>query len=516
VYRTWLIPYLEGTLDAGQRRQLEACLAEDPRLAAELEALRRTEPRLRQAALHLRQTEAVARPAPLWPRLRERLDARPARSARGPIFWGLGGLCTAGAVVLAALALRPAASPPQHKTLMAAGGRRAAPVLMSHRDNARGTPTAARLRKHAARVAAVKRAAQPHMAARPQAGPQPKVAARPQAAKPLPVAPPFAPPLPRARVAQKLPMPITPPFQMAKREPRLDHAPLSLHDLPPAPTHSPPPLTAALPPDASLPTPAPVKMHTLKVAPRARKAAAVQAHGGLLSLNRTRMQAARRPSEGVGRADRLEANNGLLAAAPPAAGPRGAFAGGGAGGGYPGEGGGGTADNAPAGQPSAAQAPPQMQAMVGAATEADISPATLRQRLVRTVTPPLYGTPEGAQELQRLLEAARQAGTLDELATQWEQGPIVVGSGTAAQEAVATRLRAAIYEAGGDLERSLAERRAAVLLATAAGEDWFELAQTEARLSNTASAQRAYVQALRAVKYPLSPAHRAIARQYAP
>ena len=67
-----------------------------------------------------------------------------------------------------------------------------------------------------------------------------------------------------------------------------------------------------------------------------------------------------------------------------------------------------------------------------------------------------------------------------------------------------------------DLNRALAERRRVALLATADGEDWFELAQTEERLGNIASAQRAYAQALRAAGAPLSPAHRAVAHQNLP
>ena len=60
VYRTWLIPYLEGTLDAEQRRQVGSRLGEDPDLAAEMELLRRAEPRLRRAVADLRQTQVDA------------------------------------------------------------------------------------------------------------------------------------------------------------------------------------------------------------------------------------------------------------------------------------------------------------------------------------------------------------------------------------------------------------------------------------------------------------------------
>ena len=103
--------------------------------------------------------------------------------------------------------------------------------------------------------------------------------------------------------------------------------------------------------------------------------------------------------------------------------------------------------------PPAASAPmasgaraPQSQALAGAVGLNAIGDAApLRERLERTVTPPLYGTPSGAQELQRLLLSARQDGTLDALTGQIEQGPVDAGR-AAAQEAVNGRLLAAIYE----------------------------------------------------------------------
>ena len=176
-----------------------------------------------------------------------------------------------------------------------------------------------------------------------------------------------------------------------------------------------------------------------------------------------------------------------------------------------------TPENAPATGGVAKTKAPAMPTLgaVAATVSGETSPLSLRQRLERTVTRPLYGTAEGAQEQQRLLQDAARAGTLDSLATQLEQEP-VDASRAAVQEVLSARLLAALYEQGGDLDRALSERRRAALLPTADGEDWFELAQTEARLGNTASAQRAYAQALRAAGTPLSPAHRAAARRSLP
>ena len=205
---------MEGALDAEQRRQFEARLAEDPELRAELAGLRRTQPRLRQAALHLRQTESAVA-APLWPRLRDRLDTNPAsRFGRGPVLWGVGGLCAAGALVLAVV-LGPNVRHPAPERRMARAVR-VTTRIVSPRDNRIGTPVAEKLRQHAAQVATEKQAAQ--VATEKQAI-HPRIAARLQPVKLLPAAPPAAPQLPRGRVTGTLPMPVAPPVRMAKREP---------------------------------------------------------------------------------------------------------------------------------------------------------------------------------------------------------------------------------------------------------------------------------------------------------
>ena len=251
---------------------------------------------------------------------------------------------------------------------------------------------------------------------------------------------------------------------------------------PPAPTHS-----LGLPRD---PAPLPVRVNG-------------GANNGRLLFSDS---GAARPRSPKGRpplgADQAEVNNGSAAPLPitPLPGPAASAGASGLGG--------GTSDSPAVASP--------LRAFAGATSvDANTAPETLRQRLERTVTPPLYGTSGGMQEQQRLLQEAQQAGTLDALTSQLEQAP-VSASRAAQQELVLGRMRAAVYEMGGDLDRALAERRAVALLATANGEDWFQLAQTEARLGNTASAQRAYAQALRAPGAALSPVHRALAHHSLP
>ena len=278
-------------------------------------------------------------------------------------------------------------------------------------------------------------------------------------------------------------MPVAPPFQMAKRE---DEDQGSASDAVPAPKHS--------------PLPEGMKAKNTK---RSATDGAVSIPYFVNSGVPPAPAYSQTPLTGrvKGRANSSNA----LAPAPSPSGKSGASSD-------------GPTQNTPAAAaPMEARArAPQVQALAGAAgldSATDAQP--LRQRLERTVTPPLYGTPAGAQELQRLLLAAQQDGTLDALTGQIEQGT-VEASRAAAQEAVNGRLLAAIYEVAGDPDRALAERRRVALLGTAEGEDWFELAQTEARLGNTASAQRAYAQALHAGGAALSPAHRAIAHQNLP
>ena len=470
MYRTWLIPYLEGTLDAERRRQFEARLAEDPELRAELAALRRTQPRLRQAALHLRQTEAAAAPVPpLWPHLRERLDTRQTRflPRASALWWASGGLGAAAALVLAVVA-GPKIHPISDE-MQTARVSKSAPVIVFHPDNAGGTPVAANLREHAARVAAEKRAVQP------------QVVVRPRPLKPQPAVPaPTAPPLPDDGLVAERPMPVAPPVRMAQRDPEPPLAPGSKL---PAPTHSP----GLLRDDTPLPLHVAAKTNSGRangIEDRFTAPPLAQPFSG-------------RAQEGTAHADSL---NGTAAPPPaPLASPNAAQ-------------GGGTSENAPN------AAPPAPQRTFTGAMAADsgtAAPNTLRQKLERTVTQPLYGTSAGAQELQRLLQDAQQGGTLDAIANQLETAPISV-SRAAQQELLLGRMRAAVYETAGDLDRALAERRAVALLSTADGEDWFQLGQMESRLGNTASAERAYTQALRAPGTPLSTAHRAIAHRNLP
>ncbi len=164
MYRTWLIPYLEGALDAAQRAELEERLADDPALAAEMYRLRRALPRLRTRLAQRESPEAV----PLWPRLRERLTRTRRRQIR-PMFlrW------VAGLFVITALlgltaqdrysrAIRTGRAEAKWRREL-----RRAPRVVFYRDNAGGTRTARLLRRRALRVAQFRRVAAfpPHAAA---------------------------------------------------------------------------------------------------------------------------------------------------------------------------------------------------------------------------------------------------------------------------------------------------------------------------------------------------------------
>lgn len=92
-YRSWLVPYVDGTLDAQRQAKLEALLARDPVLAAEAEAQRRAVKRLHETALASKAlTEAPE--ARLWPAIEARLEPR--RRSAGPLIL-MGGLCAAAA-----------------------------------------------------------------------------------------------------------------------------------------------------------------------------------------------------------------------------------------------------------------------------------------------------------------------------------------------------------------------------------------------------------------------------------
>lgn len=101
-YKSWLVPFAEGSLDARRRAKLEARLAGDPALAAEAEAVRRTVRRLREASQEENGGATPAAPAPsAWPQIEARL--RPARrTAARPWLWA-GGLCAATSLAWATL-----------------------------------------------------------------------------------------------------------------------------------------------------------------------------------------------------------------------------------------------------------------------------------------------------------------------------------------------------------------------------------------------------------------------------
>lgn len=478
VYYTWLIPYLENALDAEQRRMLEARLAEDPGLAAELESLRRAEPRLRQMAASLRRTEPVAAPGvSVWPRLREQLDAHPVRPRPAPAFWWAGGLCAASALVLAVISFHPWAHPLPHVTRIADNsGGRSAPRVEFPRDNATETQMAKKLRLRAAHVAQARTAAHPRVAT-----------ALTQVPKPSGVV--------KTGVSAKRPAAVPPPLQYAA----------TFDSALPAPTHTPshalktrllkPILMADGAGAAKYTVPMPSNPVSTFATPGTAVASPAPARNQMADTNRITARLQSKNSVNVPITMPTTDNTGAV-------------------------GGGTPNDSARAGEanPAPATVLPE-RALAGAPAaltiNGDTAPLTLRQRLERTVTPPLYGTAEGEQQEQRLLQDAQQAGALDILTAELEHGAITANQ-AASQEAVAARLRAAIYEMTGDQDRALLERRDVVLLSSATGEDWFELAQTEARLGNADSAGKAYARALRATSPPLSAAHRAIARQHAP
>lgn len=110
--KTWLIPYLEGTLDDARRTRLEARLRADDALASELEALRAATERLRALAASDQTTPAAPS---LWPGVRARLElqARPVRAPRRRLLWagGLAASCALAAVAVVALKPSPRLAP---------------------------------------------------------------------------------------------------------------------------------------------------------------------------------------------------------------------------------------------------------------------------------------------------------------------------------------------------------------------------------------------------------------------
>ena len=94
--KSWLVPYLEGTLDERRVSILTERLAHDPALAAEADALRSVVGLLYQSA-QARSADADPRlalePSPLWPGIEARLTP-PRRPFRTTLAWA-GGLCAA-------------------------------------------------------------------------------------------------------------------------------------------------------------------------------------------------------------------------------------------------------------------------------------------------------------------------------------------------------------------------------------------------------------------------------------
>lgn len=104
-YQSWLVPYVEGTLDARRRAKLEAQFRRDPSLAAEAEAHRRVATKVRDVS-HAAESESDTAESTVWPAIQSRLKPRKRRVA--PLMLA-GGLCAA-ACVLAFVTLHGPAS----------------------------------------------------------------------------------------------------------------------------------------------------------------------------------------------------------------------------------------------------------------------------------------------------------------------------------------------------------------------------------------------------------------------
>lgn len=115
-YRSWIVPYVEGTLDARRRAKLEARLAHDPALAAEAEAERRVVARLREAAQG--GGGAAGEAVNLWPGIQSRLEPR--RSSLRPLIL-VGGLSAAATSLIWAAVWGPLgySAPASHPALVA-------------------------------------------------------------------------------------------------------------------------------------------------------------------------------------------------------------------------------------------------------------------------------------------------------------------------------------------------------------------------------------------------------------
>lgn len=157
MYRTWLIPYLEGMLSASQRAELEARLTEDPELAAELDRMRCILPRLRAS---LRPSVMLSQPTdPVWPRLCPQLGQPGPRRRLLTPAWRAAGLACAILLLASSLSNRETALRSRRADLHWIQVLHHAPLIVFHRDNMIETPAAARLQRHALHVAAEREAA---------------------------------------------------------------------------------------------------------------------------------------------------------------------------------------------------------------------------------------------------------------------------------------------------------------------------------------------------------------------
>lgn len=475
----WLLPYIEDDLDAARRARLEALLAADPDLAAEAERLRRTCARLQAA----RTPPANAVPsADAWPRLRARLvpaPAPPSRPARGWWLAGAGATAAAG-LVLGAVLLPgwhapdlshptpppPTVAPRETQTVpapAASGGLGTKPPPVS-----------------AHRMIASAKSAPPPMA--PGAPPVPAAPLVPGMSVPKPPpsvsADPFAlPPGGRFSGPGDGRVSVSPPAA----PPLTNGAPEK--PAPPPPSHSAMPM-AVSPAPASMTAPAPV---TTAPAPSPARATGTQdapAPGrdasGVSTLDGQQQAKAQplyqRPAPAFGQPKAFRrgvmAKHSAAGFAPPAAVVGGAMAAG--------------------------------ETRNGLAVDAlDVWQASL----TAAVSPPLWGEDAGAQQANRALLAAKEAGQLDGLRAQLE-----ARRARSPHDVAVGRMLAAVADFGFTKEEALRERRRIVGLEGSNGEDWFALARSEERAGSNAAARAAYKRALES-PVPPTPFHAAIARQ---
>ncbi len=485
-YYHWLPAYLEDGLDDAQKAQMQARLAVDPALASEAERLRRTMQQLREARAREHAPANATVPADLWPRLQRRLDPVPPPRPVRQIVWTAGVGATAALALAAALWL-PLGQPRENAKIAKTNppGQAAVPKpLASLPPVALPAPVAVH---HSVQVA---------QAETPQAFSAPR---------------PFAVPTPPASVASHELLPVVPP----KR---------ALTPVPPATLTRP----AALKP---VPTPAgqPTLMASRIDNGAMSNGAMTNSTMGNGAMTNSTMTNSTMTNSTISGDAVVNNRHAMLKAAPmPLSSP---------------------VVNAPA--PAPAVIPPQaaagavslspalprdqpqpiapasprfefsMRRMGGvrkavvpqtaAPTQDTLTAApsldTWQAALSTAVQSPLWGEDAGASQANQALMSVRMAGQLDTL-----RGRLEARRAQSPQDISTGRMLAAIYDFGfqGDLGRR--ERQRIVGLAGAGGEDWFALAQAEARAGNAQEARAAY---RRALESPLPPSsfHAAIARQ---